>query len=119
MARKVAAEEMAKFMEVICHPARLEIISELKQQECDVTTLQLKIGVSQSRMSQHLSALRKAGILKERRQGRQVFYRLVWPELADWVASGMNMILRHNFTNGNAREAVEVSLPFWAQALDH
>jgi DNA-binding transcriptional ArsR family regulator len=115
MFRKMAAEEIAKFMEVVSHPARLEIISELKDKESDVTSLQLKIGVSQSRMSQHLSALRKAGILRERRDGRQVFYRLVWPELASWVATSMNMLLRHNFTDGEPRSAVESTVNLWSE----
>jgi DNA-binding transcriptional ArsR family regulator len=115
MIRKMAAEEIAKFMEVVSHPARLEIISELKDKESDVTSLQFKIGVSQSRMSQHLSALRKAGILKVRRDGRQVFYRLEWPELTSWVASSMNMLLKHNFSDGQPREAVESTVNLWSE----
>jgi DNA-binding transcriptional ArsR family regulator len=97
MSQKLATQDIAKFMELICHPARLEIISELKDCEFDVSTLQLKTGLSQSRVSQHLSALRRAGILKERREGRKVFYGLAWIGLTKWMNEAMDIMNKNQF----------------------
>lgn len=55
---------------------RLTILSFLKHQELCVCELVDLLNVSQPAMSQHLKKLRLAGILRERKQGTWVYYRL-------------------------------------------
>jgi ArsR family transcriptional regulator len=91
MFRKIAAQEMAKFMQLLAHPSRIMILHEIRKNELTVTALQKLTGVSQSRISQHLSALRTEGVIKERREGRNVYYHLVDSSLTDWLLNGMDL----------------------------
>ncbi len=58
--------------------------------EATAGSLTAGAAVSQPAVSQHLKALRAAGLVAERREGRQVHYRAA-PQglapLADWVSS--------------------------------
>jgi DNA-binding transcriptional ArsR family regulator len=56
--------------------------------EATVGALTLEVGVSQPAVSQHLRALREAGLVAERRAGRNVHYRAQSQGLApllDWL----------------------------------
>ena len=70
-------ERAAELFAVLSTPIRLRIISELCQGEKNVGQLLGRIGVAQPNMSQHLNMLYRAGLLGKRRQGAQVFYRIV------------------------------------------
>jgi DNA-binding transcriptional ArsR family regulator len=57
--------------------------------ECTVGALTRTLGLSQPTVSQHMQVLRLAGLVTERRAGRQVFYGVRAAELgtvADWLA---------------------------------
>ena len=41
--------------------------------------------MAQSRVSRHLAILREAGLLRDRREGTFVFYRLALPESGAWT----------------------------------
>lgn len=113
MFRKIASEEMAKFMQLIAHPSRILILHEIRNKELTVTALQDLTGVSQSRISQHLSALRTEGVIKERREGRNVYYRLVDPMVAGWLLSGMDLALKQSKVEGPAKEALMHATDYW------
>lgn len=70
-------EKAADLFAVLSTPIRLRIISELCQGEKNVGQLLERIGVTQPNMSQHLNILYRAGLLGKRRQGAQMFYRIV------------------------------------------
>lgn len=70
-------DEAAELFAVLSTPIRLRIISELCQGEKNVGQLLERIGVAQPNMSQHLNILYRAGLLGKRRQGAQMFYRIV------------------------------------------
>lgn len=113
MFRKIACEEMAKFMQLIAHPSRIMILHEIRNKELTVTSLQELTGVSQSRISQHLSALRTEGIIKERREGRNVYYRLVDQSVASWLLSGMDLAQKQQKVEAPVKEALEHSIDNW------
>ena len=92
MYKKIAAEELARFIHPLAHSARIQIIQELRVGELDVTTLQKIIAMPQSSVSQHLAILKSHHLLKERKDGRRVFYSLIAPELADWLLSGIELL---------------------------
>jgi ArsR family transcriptional regulator len=57
-------------------PIRIQILSALAAGEACVCHLESLLGKRQAYISQHLMALRQAGILVTRREGRFIFYRL-------------------------------------------
>lgn len=60
----------------LAHPTRLGIIEALRKGECSVSDLVRTVGTSAANLSQHLAAMREAGVVQARRQGRYVFYRI-------------------------------------------
>jgi rhodanese-related sulfurtransferase len=66
---------------------RAEIIDVLVQGERPVEEVAAEIGQSVANTSQHLRHLARAGLLRTRRDGNRVFYRLATPRVADlWLA---------------------------------
>lgn len=59
---------------------RLRIINLLGRQKMNVTELCEILGVSQSNLSKHLARLRLTGVVSDRREGNNVYYRLRKPE---------------------------------------
>ncbi len=74
------------------HPIRVRIVEELKARELTVTELKDILEISSAATSQQLSHLRSHGIVVENRQGRNVFYHLRKPEIADWITDGLKFI---------------------------
>lgn len=70
-------ELAAEVFRVMSAPMRLKIISCLCNGEKNVTQLLEEIDTTQPNMSQHLNTLYQAGVLGKRRDGVQIFYRIV------------------------------------------
>lgn len=66
----------AAIAKALAHPTRLFIVDELAQGERCVRDLTKMIGSDMSTVSKHLSLLRNAGIVRDQRRGKQVFYTL-------------------------------------------
>lgn len=56
--------------------SRLRLCALLRERELTVTDLMRVTGISQSRVSTHLARLRKAGFVRDRRDGQHAFYAL-------------------------------------------
>jgi DNA-binding transcriptional ArsR family regulator len=54
----------------------LKILLAIGQQEACVCHLEAALGLRQAYISQHLMALRQAGLVTARRDGRNIYYRL-------------------------------------------
>lgn len=64
-------------LEAISEPRRRQILARLSELgECPVGELAETIEISRPAVSQHLKVLREAGVVLERRFGRQRLYRL-------------------------------------------
>jgi ArsR family transcriptional regulator len=72
-------DTQAKFFKALSHPARLAILDALRQGEQCVCHLEVVLGYRQPYISQHLIVLREAGIVQDRRDGWNVFYRVIEP----------------------------------------
>ncbi|GAC1645256.1 MAG: metalloregulator ArsR/SmtB family transcription factor [Herpetosiphon sp.] len=72
----------------LADPTRRAIFERLVKGEASVSEIKADFAVSQPAVSQHLAALRQAGLLIERRSGRHMYYR-VEPQglrpLVDWL----------------------------------
>lgn len=72
-----AARELAAAFGLLADPLRLRIAVALATvDELCVTDLALATAVVENRVSQALRHLRQAGVVENRRAGREVFYRL-------------------------------------------
>jgi DNA-binding transcriptional ArsR family regulator len=76
-------------MRALADPTRRALYERVAQsEEISVVELTRGSGVTQGAISQHLKALKHAGLVAERPEGRKVYYR-IQPEglepLADWM----------------------------------
>jgi DNA-binding transcriptional ArsR family regulator len=74
---------------VIAHPLRRELLQRLAAGEARVSELASLVPVSRPAVSQHLRLMRAAGVVVERRQGRERYYSLRRERLGDvdrWLA---------------------------------
>ena len=69
-------EKLAEFCKGQANPKRLKIISLLSSGEKSVTEISQALNIPQANLSQHLSYMRRVGVLKARREGPTVFYRI-------------------------------------------
>jgi len=75
---------MLKSLRLASDPNRLRLILLLEQEELSVAELQEILGKGQSQISTHLAQLKQAGLVDDRRTGKNAFYRLCAPaELMD------------------------------------
>ena len=70
-------EMAAEMFRVMSAPMRLKIINCLCNEEKNVGQLLEEIDTTQPNMSQHLNTLFKAKILGRRRDGVQIYYRII------------------------------------------
>jgi DNA-binding transcriptional ArsR family regulator len=70
-------ELAAEVFRVMSAPMRLKIISCLCDGERNVGELLDQIDTTQPNMSQHLNTLYQAGVLGKRRNGVQIYYRII------------------------------------------
>jgi len=72
----------ARLLKAAAHPVRLAILELLLEggEEC-VCHLEAALGYRQAYLSQHLMALREAGLVADRRDGRNIFYYVSQPEV--------------------------------------
>ncbi len=111
--RSQVTKEMADLLGVLAHPHRIRIVEELREGELDVNSIQNILGVSHSRVSQHLSVLRAHRVVVERRAGRYVFYRLVEPKLAKWLLEGFDFLAVQSISNTELRSALNETREMW------
>ena len=74
-------EMQASLMRTLASGHRLRIVHLLGGRPWDVTELANELGLSQAATSQHLAALRAAGIVEADREGRAMHYRLTDAEI--------------------------------------
>lgn len=74
----LAAHELFR---VLAHPARLAILAELRSGEQCVCHLEAVLGYRQAYLSQQLGVLRAAGLVEDRREGWNIFYRASAPQV--------------------------------------
>lgn len=73
----------------LADPSRRAIFESLTRGEAAVKDLTARFDISQPAVSQHLAALKEAGLVKDRREGRCAFYRVDprgMKPLIDWIA---------------------------------
>ena len=67
----------AEICKTLSNPTRLEILNLLRDKELSVSNLINKTKLSQANISQHLSIMKAKGIVDSRREGNQIYYKIV------------------------------------------
>ena len=70
-------EKVGETLKALAHPARLKMVAGLLKDECNVAQIQKVLGLPQSTISQHLRILKNADIIKGRREGTKICYRVI------------------------------------------
>ena len=81
-------EEASRLFHALSEPTRLRILEQLKDGEQCVCELNERFKTGQSRLSFHLRVLKEAGLIKDRPEGRWMYYSLnveAIKELASFV----------------------------------
>ncbi len=76
MLEKEKLKLKAKFFRGLADPTRLAILECLRNGEKTVTEIVQETGQSQSNISNHLSCLLECGLLKNRRDGKNIYYSI-------------------------------------------
>jgi ArsR family transcriptional regulator len=71
----------AGIFQALAHPTRIAIVELLRDGEVAAGRIFEQLGVEQANASQHLAVLRARGIVLNRKEGNQVFYRIRDPLL--------------------------------------
>lgn len=77
----VTMEALADLLKAMAHPARLQILDILRRGEICVCHIENALGKRQPYISQQLMVLRDAGVVESRKDGLQVYYRIVDPRV--------------------------------------
>ena len=87
MARKTESEDQqiyqmqVRICKAFANPARLRMLDMMAKREYSVADLQAALGISAPNLSQHLSILKAAGVVTTRRDGKQIYCSLTFPEV--------------------------------------
>lgn len=85
-------ELQAQVITALAHPIRLAIADLLKDGEVCVCEIADKIEVERSNTSRHLALMLKAGVLKTRKDGLQVYYSLRTPCILNFLSCATRAI---------------------------
>ncbi len=110
-AERDSVGDVVGLLRTLSDPTRLRLLGVLQQGECNVTDLCKRLGLPQPTVSHHLGLLRSAGLVANRRDGKQVFYSLNGDKVVQprepgglSIASGpLELQLSHPSFNGAAR----------------
>ena len=82
-----------KSLRLLADPNRLRLLLLLEREELSVAELQEILATGQSRISTHLAQLKQAGLVEDRRTGKNAFYRLTAPaELMELLRQGASEV---------------------------
>jgi len=71
----------ADVCKVFSNAKRLEILNTLREKEMTASELIEKIGLSKANLSQHMSILKSKGVVLSRREGVNIYYRILNPKI--------------------------------------
>lgn len=88
-------QAMARYFDGLGDPTRLRILLLLLEGERTVSQLVDTLGLSQSRVSNHLACLRWCRFVKSQRHGRNVVYRVTDPRLRELLSLAQDLSAEH------------------------
>ena len=84
-----SAAHVAELFRAFSDTSRVQILSALLDGEKNVHSLAELVRVSESAVSHHLRGLRQMRLVVARREGKEVFYRIVDPHIVTLLKQGI------------------------------
>ena len=78
----------------LANPLRMAIVNRLDNKEAAAADLITDLEISKANLSKHMTLLMQAGIVESRRNGRQIFYRLIDPDIRKACAIMSSVLYR-------------------------
>jgi ArsR family transcriptional regulator len=105
--------KLGEYLQAISPQPRLEILLTMGTGEACVCHLEARLGYRQAYISQHLMALREAGVITARREGRYIYYRLINYKLLELIelAAGLSGVDETGLTGMRHSAPVECVCP--------
>jgi DNA-binding transcriptional ArsR family regulator len=83
---RMRSQARAGILKALAHPSRIFIVDKLSEKPHCVCELTEMIGADTSTVSKHLSILKNAGVITDRKQGTTVYYSLEAPCLLRFIS---------------------------------
>ena len=88
---------------ILANQKRLEIIQLLSNTSLSVNEMVDMLGLPQANLSQHLSLMRNAGLVKITRVGTKVYYELTDQSIAELVFRVRDLLVKHENLDESVR----------------
>lgn len=85
-------EQLAELFKIFGTPTRLQILYVLIDKEKCVYDIAQELGMSQSAISHQLSILKQNRLVKNRREGKTIYYSLLDSHVLTIIAQGLDHI---------------------------
>ncbi|MBC7130036.1 helix-turn-helix transcriptional regulator [Candidatus Bathyarchaeota archaeon] len=85
MADAEEAERKSRIFKALADTTRLRILKLLVLREMCVCELMIALGLTQPTTSHHLKILENAGLVKSRKEGKWVFYKIANPKITELI----------------------------------
>ena len=105
----------SKIFKALGNGTRLRIIQTLMIKEHNVSDLTTISGKDQTTISRHLATLVNAGLITQKKIGRNVFYNIIGPEMKRWIESTIDI----NIENDVKKELSNKIMSFLTQQRDN
>ncbi len=83
IAESSTADKQSRFFKALADETRLRIVKLLEVREMCVCEVMVALGLTQPTASHHLGLLENAGLVKDRKEGKWVFYSIADPKLIE------------------------------------
>lgn len=105
----------SKIFKALGNETRLRIIQTLMIKEHNVSDLTTISRKDQTTISRHLATLVNAGLITQKKIGRNVFYNIIGPEMKRWIESTIDI----NIENDAKKELSNKIMSFLTQQRDN
>jgi len=86
-------EVKAELFKALAHPARIRVLEVLAEGEQSVGELLPLVGIEASHLSQQLGVLRRAGLVRTRREGSTVVYAIAVPDTVELLGVAKRVLI--------------------------
>lgn len=88
----MSTDDDAGVFKALADPTRRQILQDLKDGELSAGEIASRFAITAQSISRHLSILRGAGLVKERREANRIYYSLVQERLALCVGDFLSTV---------------------------
>jgi len=86
------AAHVAELFRSFSDTSRVRILSAIVEQELNISALAELVGVTESAVSHHMRGLRQMRLVRSRRDGKEVYYRVDDPHIIELFQQGVRHV---------------------------